>query len=121
MLDKVVESLVEFGENMVPINLGTLLRTINKYDREFNWIYSRFCNKSTELCMIGEVEDYEIGIYFIDYNKPNEVHESSVNDDVLITFVTVLKKPIVDFCNERYHKSEIRECKIIINKSIGDE
>ena len=121
MVDEVVESLVEFGENMVPINLGTLLRTINRYYKEFNWTYSRFCDKSTEMCIIGEIESCEIGIYFIDYNKPNEVHESSVDDDVIITYITVLKKPNAEFYNERYHYGDIDDCIVKINKSIGDE
>ena len=90
---EIIEYLIELGQNMVPVNLGSLLNQLDYNffkqkikDEEWEYIEDTFCGPCTKGFMI----DSDKGTYrimFIDYNNIKNRHLVSMKDDILIVEV----------------------------------
>ena len=106
----IIEHLIEFGQNMVPMNLGSLLNELN-----YNFLKGKVINNEWEYiedtlcgpCTKGFVINSDNGAYrimFVDYNNIKNRHLVSLKDDILIVEVIALgsgaKRNV--FINRRY-------------------
>ena len=105
----IIEHLIELGQNMVPINLGSLLNQLDYNffkqkikDEEWEYIEDTLCGPCTKGFMI----DLDRGTYrimFIDYNNIKNRHLVSMKDDILIVEVIALRSDERNlFINRRY-------------------
>ena len=98
MYDKIllIEHLIELGQNMVPINLGSLLNEL-----DYNFLKGKVINNEWEYiedtlcgpCTKGFVINSDNGAYrimFVDYNNIKNRHLVSLKDDILIVEVIAL-------------------------------
>ena len=93
---EIIEYLIELGQNMVPVNLGSLLNQLDYNffkqkikDEEWEYIEDTLCGPCTKGFMI----DSDKGTYrimFIDYNNIKNRHLVSMKDDILIVEVIAL-------------------------------
>ena len=110
MYPEIIEHLIEFGQNMVPVNLGSLLNQLdyNSFKQKIKneeWEYTEdtLCGPCTKGFMI----DSDKGTYrimFIDYNNIKNRHLVSMKDDILIVEVIALgsdKRNL--FINRKYY------------------
>ena len=92
----IIEHLIEFGQNMVPINLGSLLNQL-----DYNFLKGKVINNEWEYientlcgpCTKGFVINSDNGAYrimFVDYNNIKNRHLVSLKDDILIVEVIAL-------------------------------
>ena len=90
-MNKDLEFLVEMGENMVPIKLGSMLNTFYDAKKDYNKDstareYSDFMNTNIE----NNIKTISIYLYekyvgvFVDINDVCNTHGSRLNDDVLL-------------------------------------
>ena len=96
MYPEIIEYLIELGQNMVPVNLGSLLNQLDYNffkqkikDEEWEYIEDTLCGPCTKGFMI----DSDKGTYrimFIDYNNIKNRHLVSMKDDILIVEVIAL-------------------------------
>ena len=106
----IIEHLIEFGQNMVPMNLGSLLNEL-----DYNFLKGKVINNEWEYiedtlcgpCTKGFVINSDNGAYrimFVDYNNIKNRHLVSLKDDILIVEVIALgsgaKRNV--FINRRY-------------------
>ena len=93
---EIIEHLIEFGQNMVPINLGSLLNEL-----DYNFLKGKVINNEWEYiedtifgpCTKGFVINSDDGahrIMFVDYNNTSNRHLVSLKDDILIVEVIAL-------------------------------
>ena len=107
----IIEHLIEFGQNMVPMNLGSLLNEL-----DYNFLKGKVINNEWEYiedtlcgpCTKGFVINSDNGAYrimFVDYNNIKNRHLVSLKDDILIVEVIALgsndKRNI--FINRKYY------------------
>ena len=96
MYPEIIEYLIELGQNMIPVNLGSLL---NKLD--YNFFKQKIKDEEWEYiedtifgpCTKGFMIDSDKGTYrimFIDYNNIKNRHLVSMKDDILIVEVIAL-------------------------------
>ena len=128
-IEDIIDNLIQCGINIVPINLGSLKRTLN-----INEIgsYRKFINTSYYIMTMKYVIDSEDKIYEIicinynDRNNPDYSHglykkPSSNDDQVLIVNVKILniyKSNQYIFCNKYYFDTlHSDRYEILINKS----
>ena len=128
-IEDIIDNLIQCGINIVPINLGSLKRTLN-----INEIgsYRKFINTSYYIMTMKYVIDSEDKIYEIicinynDRNNPDYSHglykkPSNDNDQVLIVNVKILniyKTNQYIFCNKYYFDTLYSDrYEILINKS----
>ena len=110
MYPEIIEYLIELGQNMVPVNLGSLLNELDyknlkqKVENE-EWVYV----EDTLLgpCTKGFVINSDNGAYrimFVDYNNIKNRHLVSLKDDILIVEVIALGSGAERnvFINRRY-------------------
>ena len=110
MYPEIIEYLIELGQNMVPVNLGSLLNELDykylkqKVENE-EWVYV----EDTLLgpCTKGFVINSNDGahrIMFVDYNDTKNRHTVTLKDDILVVEVIALgssdKRNI--FINRKY-------------------
>lgn len=92
----IIEHLIEFGQNMVPMNLGSLLNEL-----DYNFLKGKVINNEWEYiedtlcgpCTKGFVINSDNGAYrimFVDYNNIKNRHLVSLKDDILIVEVIAL-------------------------------
>lgn len=106
----IIEHLIEFGQNMVPINLGSLLNEL-----DYNFLKGKVINNEWEYiedtlcgpCTKGFVINSDNGAYrimFVDYNNIKNRHLVSLKDDILIVEVIALGSGAERnvFINRRY-------------------
>ena len=106
----IIEHLIEFGQNMVPINLGSLLNQL-----DYNFLKGKVINNEWEYiedtlcgpCTKGFVINSDNGAYrimFVDYNNIKNRHLVSLKDDILIVEVIALGSGAERnvFINRRY-------------------
>ena len=106
----IIEHLIEFGQNMVPMNLGSLLNELN-----YNFLKGKVINNEWEYiedtlcgpCTKGFVINSDNGAYrimFVDYNNIKNRHLVSLKDDILIVEVIALGSGAERnvFINRRY-------------------
>ena len=96
MHPELIEHLIELGQNMVPVNLGSLLNQLdyNSFkqkikNEEWEYVEDTLCGPCTKGFMI----DSDKGTYrimFIDYNNIKNRHLVSMKDDILIVEVIAL-------------------------------
>ena len=109
MHPEIIEYLIELGQNMVPVNLGSLLNQLDYNffkqkikDEEWEYIEDTLCGPCTKGFMI----DSDRGTYrimFIDYNNIKNRHLVSMKDDILIVEVIALRSDERNlFINRRY-------------------
>ena len=105
----IIEYLIELGQNMVPVNLGSLLNQLDYNffkqkikDEEWEYIEDTLCGPCTKSFLI----DSNKGTYrimFIDYNNIKNRHLVSMKDDILIVEVIALRSDERNlFINRRY-------------------
>ena len=105
----IIEHLIELGQNMVPVNLGSLLNQLDYNffkqkikDEEWEYIEDTLCGPCTK----GFLIDSDKGTYrimFIDYNNIKNRHLVSMKDDILIVEVIALRSDERNlFINRRY-------------------
>ena len=128
-IEDIIDNLIQCGINIVPINLGSLKRTLN-----INEIgsYRKFINTSYYIMTMKYFIDTEDKIYEIvcinynDRNNPDYSHglykkPSSNDDQVLIVNVKILniyKSNQYIFCNKYYFDTMYSDrYEILINKS----
>ena len=128
-IEDIIDNLIQCGINIVPINLGSLKRTLN-----INEIgsYRKFINTSYYIMTMKYFIDTEDKIYEIvcinynDRNNPDYSHglykkPSSNDDQVLIVNVKILniyKTNQYIFCNKYYFDTlHSDRYEILINKS----
>ena len=128
-IEDIIDNLIQCGINIVPINLGSLKRTLN-----INEIgsYRKFINTSYYIMTMKYVIDSEDKIYEIicinynDRNNPDCSYQvnnkpSNDNDQVLIVNVKILniyKTNQYIFCNKYYFDTLYSDrYEILINKS----
>ena len=110
MHPEIIEHLIEFGQNMVPINLGSLLNEL-----DYNFLKGKVINNEWEYiedtlcgpCTKGFVINSDNGAYrimFVDYNNIKNRHLVSLKDDILIVEVIALGSGAERnvFINRRY-------------------
>ena len=96
MYPELIEHLIELGQNMVPINLGSLLNEL-----DYNFLKGKVINNEWEYiedtlcgpCTKGFVINSDNGAYrimFVDYNNIKNRHLVSLKDDILIVEVIAL-------------------------------
>lgn len=110
MYPELIEHLIELGQNMVPVNLGSLLNEL-----DYNFLKGKVVNNEWEYiedtlcgpCTKGFVINSDNGAYrimFVDYNNISNRHLVSLKDDILIVEVIALgsgaKRNM--FINRRY-------------------
>ena len=106
----IIEHLIEFGQNMVPMNLGSLLNEL-----DYNFLKGKVINNEWEYiedtlcgpCTKGFVINSDNGAYrimFVDYNNIKNRHLVSLKDDILIVEVIALGSDAERnvFINRRY-------------------
>ena len=109
MHPEIIEYLIELGQNMVPVNLGSLLNQLdyNSFkqkikNEEWEYVEDTLCGPCTKGFMI----DSDKGTYrimFIDYNNIKNRHLVSMKDDILIVEVIALRSDERNlFINRRY-------------------
>lgn len=92
----IIEHLIEFGQNIVPMNLGSLLNEL-----DYNFLKRKVINNEWEYiedtlcgpCTKGFVINSDNGAYrivFVDYNNIKNRHLVSLKDDILIVEVIAL-------------------------------
>ena len=109
MHPEIIEHLIELGQNMVPVNLGSLLNQLDYNffkqkikDEEWEYIEDTLCGPCTK----GFLIDSDKGTYrimFVDYNNIKNRHLVSMKDDILIVEVIALRSDERNlFINRRY-------------------
>lgn len=106
----IIEHLIEFGQNIVPMNLGSLLNEL-----DYNFLKGKVINNEWEYiedtlcgpCTKGFVINSDNGAYrimFVDYNNIKNRHLVSLKDDILIVEVIALGSGAERnvFINRRY-------------------
>lgn len=100
MYPELIEHLIELGQNMVPVNLGSLLNELDykalkqKVENE-EWVYveDTLCGPCTKGFVIGiDRHHYEerYRIMFVDYNDTKNRHTVTLKDDILVVEVIAL-------------------------------
>lgn len=114
MYPELIEHLIELGENMVPINLGSLLNELDYkslkqkvINEEWEYIEDTLCGPCTKGFVIGIDRHYyekRYRIMFVDYNDTKNRHTVSLKDDILIVEVIALGSGAERnvFINRRY-------------------
>ena len=128
-IEDIIDNLIQCGINIVPINLGSLKKTLNINETNS---YRKFINTSYYIMTMKYVIDSEDKIYEIicinynDRNNPDcsyQVNDkpSNDNDQVLIVNVKILniyKTNQYIFCNKYYFDTLYSDrYEILINKS----
>ena len=128
-IEDIIDNLIQCGINIVPINLGSLKRTLNINETNS---YRKFINTSYYIMTMKYVIDSEDKIYEIicinynDRNNPDCSYQvnnkpSNDNDQVLIVNVKILniyKSNQYIFCNKYYFDTLYSDrYEILINKS----
>lgn len=128
-IEDIIDNLIQCGINIVPINLGSLKRTLNINETNS---YRKFINTSYYIMTMKYVIDTEDKIYEIicinynDRNNPDCSYQvnnkpSNNNDQVLIVNVKILniyKTNQYIFCNKYYFDTLYSDkYEILINKS----
>ena len=128
-IDDIIDNLIQCGINIVPINLGSLKRTLNINE---NKPYYKFINSSYHTLVMKYIIDNEDKMYEIvcinynDRDNPDYSHglykkPSSNDDQVLIVNVKILniyKTNQYIFCNKYYFDTLYSDrYEILINKS----
>ena len=128
-IENIIDNLIQCGINIVPINLGSLKRTLNINETNS---YRKFINTSYYIMTMKYVIDSEDKIYEIicinynDRNNPDCSYQvnnkpSNDNDQVLIVNVKILniyKTNQYIFCNKYYFDTLYSDrYEILINKS----
>ena len=111
MYPEIIEHLIEFGQNMVPMNLGSLLNEL-----DYNFLKGKVINNEWEYiedtlcgpCTKGFVINSDNGAYrimFVDYNNIKNRHLVSLKDDILIVEVIALgsRNKRNMFINRKYY------------------
>ena len=123
----IIEHLIEFGQNMVPMNLGSLLNEL-----DYNFLKGKVINNEWEYiedtlcgpCTKGFVINSDNGAYrimFVDYKNKKNRHLVSLKDDILIVEVIALGSGAERnvFINRRYfYEPYENEYAIEINEKI---
>lgn len=127
-IEDIIDNLIQCGINIVPINLGSLKRTLNINETS----YHKFINTSYYIITMKYIVDSENKIYEIvcinynDRNNPDYSYQvnnkpSNDNDQVLIVNVKILniyKTNQYIFCNKYYFDTLYSDrYEILINKS----
>ena len=127
-IEDIIDNLIQCGINIVPINLGSLKRTLNINETS----YHKFINTSYYIITMKYIVDSENKIYEIvcinynDRNNPDYSYQvnnkpSNDNDQVLIVNVKILniyKTNQYIFCNKHYFDTLYSDrYEILINKS----
>ena len=128
-IEDIIDNLIQCGINIVPINLGSLKRTLNINKANS---YRKFINTSYYIMTMKYVIDSKDKIYEIvcinynDRNNPDCSYQvnnkpSNDNDQVLIVNVKILniyKTNQYIFCNKYYFDTLYSDkYEILINKS----
>ena len=128
-IEDIIDNLIQCGINIVPINLGSLKKTLNINETNS---YRKFINTSYYIMTMKYVIDSEDKIYEIicinynDRNNPDCSYQvnnkpSNDNDQVLIVNVKILniyKSNQYIFCNKYYFDTMYSDkYEILINKS----
>ena len=128
-IENIIDNLIQCGINIVPINLGSLKKTLNINETNS---YRKFINTSYYIMTMKYVIDSEDKIYEIicinynDRNNPDCSYQvnnkpSNDNDQVLIVNVKILniyKTNQYIFCNKYYFDTLYSDrYEILINKS----
>ena len=128
-IEDIIDNLIQCGINIVPINLGSLKKTLNINETNS---YRKFINTSYYIMTMKYVIDSKDKIYEIvcinynDRNNPDHSYQvnnkpSNDNDQVLIVNVKILniyKTNQYIFCNKYYFDTLYSDkYEILINKS----
>ena len=128
-IEDIIDNLIQCGINIVPINLGSLKKTLNINETNS---YRKFINTSYYIMTMKyfiDTEDKMYEIVCINYNDRNnpdcsyQVNNkpSNDNDQVLIVNVKILniyKSNQYIFCNKYYFDTMYSDkYEILINKS----
>lgn len=128
-IEDIIDNLIQCGINIVPINLGSLKRTLNINE---TGSYRKFINTSYYIMTMKYFIDTEDKMYEIvcinynDRNNPDYSYQvnnkpSNDNDQVLIVNVKILniyKTNQYIFCNKYYFDTMYSDrYEILINKS----
>ena len=96
MYPELIEHLIEFGQNMVPMNLGSLLNELDYKllkqkveNEEWEYIEDTLCGPWTKGFVINS-DNGAYRIMFVDYNNIKNRHLVSLKDDILIVEVIAL-------------------------------
>ena len=96
MYPELIEHLIELGQNMVPVNLGSLLNELDYnflkrkvINNEWEYIEDTLCGPCTKGFVINS-DDGAHRIMFVDYNNTGNRHLVSLKDDILIVEVIAL-------------------------------
>ena len=114
-MNKDLEFLVEMGENMVPIKLGSMLNTFYDEKKDYNKDstareYSDFMNTNIE----NNIKTISIYLYekyvgvFVDINDICNTHDSTLNDDVLLVCMFNSDTDVRIFINRYYARDSSR-------------
>ena len=110
MHPEIIEYLIELGQNMVPVNLGSLLNQLDYnflkgkvINNECEYIEDTLCGPCTKGFMITSDEG-TYRIMFVDYNNIKNRHLVSLKDDILIVEVIALGNGVRRnmFINRKY-------------------
>ena len=110
MHPEIIEHLIEFGQNMVPMNLGSLLNELDYKllkqkveNKEWEYIEDTLCGPCTKGFVINS-DNGAYRIMFVDYNNIKNRHLVSLKDDILIVEVIALGSGAERnvFINRRY-------------------
>ena len=110
MHPELIEHLIELGQNMVPVNLGSLLNQLDYNffkqkikDEEWEYIEDTLCGPCTKGFVINS-DNGAHRIMFVDYNNTSNRHLVSLKDDILIVEVIALGSGAERnvFINRRY-------------------
>ena len=110
MHPEIIEHLIELGQNMVPVNLGSLLNQLDYNffkqkikDEEWEYIEDTLCGPCTKGFVINS-DNGAHRIMFVDYNNTSNRHLVSLKDDILIVEVIALGSGAERnvFINRRY-------------------
>lgn len=127
-IEDIIDNLIQCGINIVPINLGSLKRTLNINE---TGSYRKFINTSYYTITMKYIVDSEDKMYEIvcinynDRNNPDYSYQvnnkpSNDNDQVLIVNVKILniyKTNQYIFCNKYYFDTMYSDrYEILINK-----
>lgn len=113
-MPRIIEHLIELGENMVPINLGSLLNelkynTLKKKVENNEWEYIEDaifgpCTKGFIITIDRFYYEDKYRIMFVDYNDTRNRHTVSLEDDILIAEVIALNSGKRNlFINRKYY------------------
>ena len=114
-MNKDLEFLVEMGENMVPIKLGSMLNTFYDAKKDYNKDstareYSDFMNTNIE----NNIKTISIYLYekyvgvFVDINDVCNTHDSTLNDNVLLVCMFNSDTNVRIFINRYYARDSSR-------------